>query len=101
MSRRPESPHWRLTGDSRGPHHVATHVGSMYPIRRNNGNNIRLVIIRLMVWVLMSHCHTHRLRNIGGNPLSMQSLIVLLYMAHSQQSQTLGVLITLLHGATL
>ena len=54
-----------------------------------------------MVWVLMSHCHTHRLRNIGGNPLSMQSLIVLLYMAHSQQSQTLGVLITLLHGATL
>ena len=26
MSRRPESPNWRLTGDSRGPHHVATHV---------------------------------------------------------------------------
>ena len=26
MSRRPESPNWRLTGDSRAPHHVATHV---------------------------------------------------------------------------
>ena len=31
VSRRPESPTWRLTGDSPAPHQVATHVVLIYP----------------------------------------------------------------------